>query len=36
MVFPYLSVYIALLGATGTQLGVVNSAGMVAGTVIGR
>ncbi len=35
MVFPYLSVYIALLGATGTQLGVVNSTGMVAGAVVG-
>ncbi len=29
MVFPYLSVYIAALGATGTQLGIVNSAGMI-------
>lgn len=35
MIFPYLSVYIALLGATGTQLGVVNSAGMAAGAVLG-
>jgi MFS family permease len=35
MVFPYLSVYIALLGATGTQLGVVNSAGMAVGAVLG-
>lgn len=35
MVFPYLSVYIALLGATGTQLGVINSAGMVASAVLG-
>ncbi|HNU93233.1 MAG TPA: MFS transporter [Bacillota bacterium] len=35
MVFPYLSVYIALLGATGTQLGVVNSTGMAAGAVLG-
>lgn len=35
MVFPYLSVYIALLGATGTQLGTVNSAGMVAAAVLG-
>ena len=35
MVFPYLSVYIALLGATGTQLGVVNSVGMAAGAVLG-
>lgn len=29
MIFPYLSVYIVLLGATGTQLGMVNSIGMV-------
>ncbi len=29
MVFPYLSVYIVALGATGTQLGIVNSIGMV-------
>jgi MFS family permease len=35
MVFPYLSVYISLLGATGTQLGVINSAGMVASAVLG-
>ena len=25
MVFPYISVYIIALGATGTQLGIVNS-----------
>ena len=29
MVFPYLSVYIVALGATGIQLGVVNSIGMI-------
>ncbi|MHB8772895.1 MAG: MFS transporter [Syntrophales bacterium] len=29
MVFPYLSVYIVALGATGTQLGIVNSIGMI-------
>jgi MFS family permease len=29
MVFPYLSIYIVALGATGTQLGVVNSIGMI-------
>jgi MFS family permease len=29
MVFPYLSIYIVALGATGTQLGMVNSIGMV-------
>lgn len=29
MVFPYLSVYIVALGATGTQLGIVNSMGML-------
>lgn len=29
MVFPYLSIYIVALGATGTQLGFVNSVGMV-------
>ena len=28
MVFPYISVYIIALGATGTQLGIVNSIGM--------
>lgn len=34
MVFPYLSVYIMALGATGTQLGIVNSVGMgIAGLV---
>ena len=29
MVFPYLSIYIMALGATGTQLGIVNSVGMI-------
>jgi MFS family permease len=29
MVFPYLSIYIVALGATGTQLGTVNSIGMI-------
>jgi MFS transporter, ACDE family, multidrug resistance protein len=29
MVFPYLSIYIVALGATGTELGFVNSIGMV-------
>lgn len=34
MVFPYISVYIMALGATGTQLGIVNSIGMgIAGLV---
>ncbi len=35
MVFPYLSVYIVLLGATGTQLGAVNSIGMLVSAVFG-
>ena len=29
IVFPYLSIYIVALGATGTQLGIVNSIGML-------
>lgn len=29
MAFPYLSIYIVALGATGTQLGIVNSIGMI-------
>ena len=29
MLFPYLSIYIVALGATGTQLGLVNSIGMI-------
>jgi MFS family permease len=35
MVFPYLSVYIVALGATGTQLGIVNSIGMVVAGLCG-
>lgn len=35
MVFPYLSVYIVALGATVTQLGIVNSLGMIAAGLIG-
>ncbi len=35
MVFPYLSIYIVALGATGTQLGIVNSAGMVVAGLCG-
>ncbi len=35
MVFPYLSVYIVLLGATGTQLGAINSVGMLVSAVFG-
>ena len=35
MVFPYLSIYIVALGATVTQLGIVNSLGMIAAGVIG-
>ena len=35
MVFPYLSIYIVALGATVTQLGVVNSLGMIAAGVVG-
>ena len=34
MIFPYLSIYTMALGATGTQLGIVNSVGMgIAGLV---
>ena len=33
-VFPYLSLYIVALGATATELGVVNSFGMIAAGVI--
>jgi len=29
MIFPYLSIYIIMLGATKTQLGLVNSTGMM-------
>jgi MFS family permease len=35
MVFPYLSVYIVALGATATQLGLVNSLGMMAAGLAG-
>jgi MFS family permease len=35
MVFPYLSIYIVALGATVTQLGIVNSLGMIAAGIIG-
>ena len=35
IVFPYLSIYIVALGATVTQLGIVNSIGMIAAGVLG-
>ena len=35
MIFPYLSIYIVALGATATQLGAINSAGMMAAAVLG-
>jgi len=35
MVFPYLSIYIVALGASVTQLGLVNSLGMIAAGVVG-
>jgi len=35
IVFPYLSIYIVALGATVTQLGVVNSLGMIAAGIFG-
>ncbi len=35
MIFPYLSIYIVALGATATQLGAINSAGMVAAALLG-
>ena len=35
MVFPYLSIYIIALGATATQLGLVNSMGMLAAGLAG-
>lgn len=35
MVFPYLSIYIVALGATGTQLGMVNSIGMLVAGLFG-
>ena len=34
IVFPYLSIYIITLGATATQLGLVNSLGMIAAGII--
>ena len=34
IVFPYLSIYIVTLGATATQLGFVNSLGMIAAGII--
>ena len=35
MVFPYLSIYALALGATGTQLGIINSVGMGVAGLIG-
>jgi MFS family permease len=35
MVFPYLSIYIIALGATATQLGIINSIGMVIAGLLG-
>lgn len=35
MVFPYLSIYIVALGATATQLGLVNSLGMIVAGIFG-
>ena len=35
MIFPYLSIYIVALGATKTQLGLVNSIGMAAAGLLG-
>ncbi|MCL4532426.1 MAG: MFS transporter [Actinobacteria bacterium] len=35
MVYPYLSIYIVALGATVTQLGAINSAGMLAAAALG-
>ena len=35
IVFPYLSIYIVALGATVTQLGAVNSLGMIAAGIVG-
>jgi len=34
-VFPYLSIYIVALGATATQLGLVNSIGMIVAGIVG-
>jgi len=35
MIFPYLSIYIVALGASATQLGIVNSIGMAAAGLVG-
>ena len=35
LVLPYLSIYIMALGATGTQLGIVNSVGMAIAGISG-
>jgi len=35
IIFPYLSIYIVALGATATELGFVNSLGMIAAGIIG-
>ncbi|MFH1486539.1 MAG: MFS transporter [Chloroflexota bacterium] len=35
MIFPYLSIYIVALGASATQLGMVNSAGMIVAGILG-
>jgi MFS family permease len=35
MVFPYLSIYIIALGATATQLGIINSVGMIIAGLLG-
>ena len=35
MILPYISVYTVALGATGTQLGIVNSAGMCVAALLG-
>ncbi|MHB8770653.1 MAG: MFS transporter [Syntrophales bacterium] len=35
MVFPYLSIYIVALGATGTELGMVNSVGLIVAGLFG-
>lgn len=35
IVFPYQSIYIVALGATATQLGAINSAGMLAAAILG-
>ena len=35
MIYPYLSIYIVALGASATQLGAINSAGMLAAAALG-